>query len=115
MKAVIFILNDAALLQEVLRAWEDVGVRGVTVLNSIGLGRIKKAMYRDDAPLFPSLSEVLEKEQLSHRTLISVVDAKYVDNLIRATEKITGSLQQPNVGVLFTLAVDQVVGAYIGE
>ncbi len=115
MEAVVFILNDVELLQEVLRAWEAVGVRGVTVLRSSGLGRIKNAMCRDDAPLFPTLGEVLEQEELTHRTLISLVDGDTVDRLVEATEQITGSLRRPNVGVLFTLPVNRVIGAYLGS
>ena len=110
MEAVILVLNDVELLQEVIRAWESVGIRGITILKSSGLGRISNAMYRDDAPLFPSLSEIFEQEELSHRTLMSVVDSSSVDKLIAATEQITGPLAKPNTGFLFTLPVGRVVG-----
>lgn len=112
MEMAIFILNDVDLLHEVLRAWESVGVHGVTVMRSTGLGRISKAMCRDDAPLFPSLSEVLERDEISHRTLMSVVDSGVVDRLIKATEQITGPLDRPNTGFFFTLPVGRMVGAY---
>ena len=112
MEAVFFILNDVDLLHEILRVWESVGVRGVTVLTSTGLGRINHALFRDDAPLFPSLSEVLEQEHLGHRTLISVVSPEKVDALIQVTEQITGPLAQPNTGMIFTLPVGRVVGGF---
>ena len=115
METVILILNDVDLLHEVLRAWEDVGVRGVTVLRSTGLGRIGDGLYRDDAPLFPSLRELLEQDEMHHFTLMSVVDSNLVDAIIVATEQITGALTQPNTGMLFTLPVGRVVGGMRNE
>ena len=112
MEAVFFILNDVELLHEVLRAWESVGVRGVTVLTSTGLGRMNHALFRDDAPLFPSMREVFEHDHMTHRTLVSVVAPEKVDALIRVTEQVTGSLAQPNTGMLFTLPVGRVVGGF---
>jgi nitrogen regulatory protein PII len=115
METVIFILNDVDLLNEVLRAWEDVGIRGVTVLRSTGLGRIGTALYRDDAPLFPSLRELLEHDEMHHFTLMSVVDSRLVDAIIAATEQITGPLSQPNSGMLFTMPVSRVVGGQVNS
>lgn len=114
MEAVVFVLNDMDLLDEVLRAWEGIGVHGVTVLRSSGLGRITNAMCRDDAPLFPSLREVLEQDEQHHWTLLSVLEPQLVDPLIAATEQITGPLSEPNTGMLFTLPVGRVVGGYGG-
>jgi nitrogen regulatory protein PII len=115
METVILILNDVDLLNEVLRAWEEVGIRGVTVLRSTGLGRIGTALYRDDAPLFPSLRELLEHEEMHHFTLMSVVDSRLVDAIIAVTERITGPLAHPNTGMLFTLPVSRVVGGQVNQ
>lgn len=110
MEAVVLILNDVDLLHEVLQAWEANGVRGVTVLRSTGLGRIGNALYRDDTPLFPSLSDLLQRDELHHVTLLSVMDPSIVDHIIAVTQHITGPLTQPNTGMLFTLPVGRVVG-----
>ena len=110
MEAVFFILNDADLLNEVLRAWEEAGVHGVTVMRSTGLGRISGALYRDDAPLFPSLRELIERDEVHHYTLLSVVDPALVDAIISVTEQITGPLTRPNTGILFTMPVNRVRG-----
>ncbi len=110
MEAVVLILNDVDLLHEVLRAWDEIGVRGVTVLRSTGLGRIGNALYRDDTPLFPSLSELLERDELHHFTLLSVMESSRVEQIIEITQQITGPLTAPNTGVLFTLPVGRVIG-----
>ena len=113
MEAVVLILNDVDLLNEVLRAWDEIGVRGVTVLRSTGLGRIGNALYRDDTPLFPSLSELLERDELHHFTLLSVMDSGLVDQIIAVTQQITGPLTAPNTGVLFTYPVSRVIGGML--
>ena len=113
MEAVVLILNDVDLLNEVLRAWDEIGVRGVTVLRSTGLGRIGNALYRDDTPLFPSLSELLERDEQHHFTLLSVMDSSRVDQIIAVTQQITGPLTAPNTGVLFTYPVSRVIGGML--
>ncbi|MFD3162524.1 hypothetical protein [Herpetosiphon sp. NSE202] len=110
LETLIFILNDVDLLNEVLRAWEEQGVRGVTVLRSTGLGRIGNALYRDDAPLFPSLRELLEDDEMHHFTLLSVVQSSQVEHLVAVTEQITGSLNKPNTGFIVTMPVGRVFG-----
>ncbi|MBM7843181.1 hypothetical protein [Herpetosiphon giganteus] len=110
LETLIFILNDVDLLNEVLRAWEEQGVRGVTVLRSTGLGRIGNALYRDDAPLFPSLRELLEDDEMHHFTLLSVVQSSQVEHLVAVTEQITGSLNNPNTGFIVTMPVGRVFG-----
>jgi nitrogen regulatory protein PII len=95
----------------VLDAWEEIGVPGVTVLASTGLGRIRRAGLRDDFPLLPSLHDLLESEEVHHRTLLSVVDAEdMVDKMVAAARKVIGDLEKPHTGFLFVVPVSQVYG-----
>ena len=109
---VMLVLDDIRACSTVLDAWEKVGTRGITILESTGLGRVRKAMgMRDDIPLMPSLISLLQSREERHRTLISVVDSEeMVDELIATTEQITGDLQAPNKGVIFVLPVLRAIG-----
>ena len=40
---VVFVLNDPDRSQDVLDAWEAAGIIGVTILESSGLGRVRRA------------------------------------------------------------------------
>ena len=106
---VIFILNDPDYSHDVLNAWEKVGVFGVTMLDSSGLGRVRDAI-RDDMPLMPSLSDIFKKSETQHRTFFSVVEESQIDKIVEATETVVGSLEEPNTGFLFSLPVGQVYG-----
>ena len=107
---IIFILDDIDYCHDVLNAWEDVGIIGVTMLDSSGLGRVRNAV-RDDIPLMPSLSDLFKKDETQHRTLFTVVDSEeQIDAIVKATESVVGSLDDPNTGFLFVTPVTRVYG-----
>jgi nitrogen regulatory protein PII len=108
---VVLVLGKTEMLQDILRAWQDVGAAEATVLESTGLGRVSHLLGRDDVPLFPSLRALSEDREFIHNTIFSVVDSDaMVDRLIAATERVTGDLSQPNRGILFVMPVARVVG-----
>jgi nitrogen regulatory protein PII len=108
---VIFVLDDINRCQDVLDAWEAVGIIGVTILESSGLGRVRQAGMRDDLPLMPSLSDLFKRTETHHRTLFTVVEHQdEIDAIVAATQAVIGSLDQPNTGFLFVLPVTQVYG-----
>ena len=107
---VMFVLDDVNYCHDVLNAWEDIGVVGVTMFDSSGLGRIRNAV-RDDIPLMPSLSEIFKKSETNHRTLFTVVEGEAkIEEIVKATESVIGPLDQPNTGFLFAMPVSHVYG-----
>jgi nitrogen regulatory protein PII len=107
---VMFVLDDINYCHDVLNAWEEIGVVGVTMFDSSGLGRIRNAV-RDDIPLMPSLSDIFKKSETNHRTLFTVVEGEeQIDAVVKATESVVGSLDEPNTGFLFTVPVGRVYG-----
>lgn len=109
---IMLILDDVDHTEAVLDAWEDLGVSGITILESTGLGRVRRMMgARDDVSIMPTLRSLLHSREERHRTLITVVDDEaLVDRLIAAVVNITGSLSDPHRGVIFVLPVVRAVG-----
>lgn len=108
---VVFVVDDLDHCPAILDAWEAAGVPGVTVLSSTGLGRIRRAGLLDDMPLMPSLHDLLEREEVNHRTLLSVVDSQeMVDKMVSVAEQVVGNLEDPHTGFLFVVPVAQVYG-----
>jgi nitrogen regulatory protein P-II 1 len=108
---VVFILDDPTWCSGILDAWESVGVSGITILESSGLGRIRKAALREDLPLMSTFSEILKHHETSHRTLFSVVEGQeLVDQIIQVTQEAVGDLEEEDNGFLFVLPVSQVHG-----
>ncbi len=113
MYLILFILHDPEKLEQVLTAWEDAGVGGITILASTGLGRMKmNSALRDDLPLIPSLHDIISHEENLNRTLLTMVNGEaMVDKVVAVTEEITGQLALPNTGVLAVLPVARLYGA----
>jgi nitrogen regulatory protein P-II 1 len=100
------VLDNPGLLNDVLEAWTDVGARGVTILESTGVHRVRSTVSERDAPFMLGFSRLLRTDQVGHNTLFTVVpDMEIVERLVAATEEIVGDLSQPNTGVLFALPV----------
>lgn len=113
---ILLVLDDVNQCSRILEAWETQGVGGVTILESTGLGRVRKVSIRDDMPLMPSLSRLLQTREERHRTLFTVVETDdMVDQVIDATETILGNMENPHNGVIFVLPVSRVVGLHGGQ
>lgn len=109
---ILFVLHNAEMLEEVLDAWEETGVSGVTILHSSGLGRVRQGHgLRDDLPLIPSLKSLFEHEESFSRTLFTVItNETLIEKIVAATEKVVGNLTQPETGLLVVMPVMQVYG-----
>lgn len=112
-KCVVVVIPNLEKVHEVLRAWEALGVPGVTMIDTIGMASLRQWVGRDDVPLVPSLRSLLESAEAAfhHRTLFSVVPDDFdLEGLIRETERILGPLEDPETGFLFVLPVLEVRG-----
>jgi hypothetical protein len=115
-KMIIMVLDDVDKLHEVMDAWQAAGAGGVTILESSGLGRLILAGGRDDLPLFPRLRNLLEKDEIHHRTLFTVLEDRIdIEAFFDATEAVVGPLDTPNSGVILALPVLSARGVISGE
>ncbi len=113
---VVLVLDKSDQCSSILDAWESAGAKGITIIESTGLGRVRRAALRDDLPLMPSLHDLLRGAESNHRTLFSVVDSQVqVDDLIAATQVVTGDLAQPDTGLMFVVPLLQVLGQPAAE
>ncbi len=98
----LLVLHNPEKLDELLNAWEEAGVQGVTIFPSTGLGRLRQfSTLRDDLPLMPSINNLLRHEETTNRTLITIVDDEaLIERLIETTETIIGKLDDGNTGML---------------
>ena len=110
---VVVVMSDVQKCEDVLDAWQKLGVSGVTILESLGAHRIQQARaMRDDLPLLPSLRHLLEGEEYHHRTAFVVLDDDFdLDGLIAATEQaVGGDFDAPDTGILFVVPVTRALG-----
>jgi hypothetical protein len=111
MKLILFVLQDARKLLDLLTAWKEAGASGATVLFSTGMGRLHlTAPLLDDLPLMPSISDFYVHDEEMSRTIFTIVRDEMVEKIISVTEQIVGDLNKPGTGILVVLPADSVHG-----
>jgi hypothetical protein len=117
MYLILLVIDDPDKLEDLLIAWEEVGVPSATVLFSTGMGRIRQLQgWRDDMPLIPSLRDFYEGPENLNRTIFATVkDEAQIDAIAAATQKVIGDLDQGESGLMLVLPVLRAYGANKGE
>ena len=108
---IVAIVTEMRICHDVIRVWEEAGVPGATILDSIGMRHLQQRAKRDDLPLIPSLRSMLEQDEYNHRTIFSVVpDGFDIEDLVRRTEALVGDFDAPHTGLLFVVPVTMIRG-----
>jgi hypothetical protein len=112
MYMILFVLNDPDRLDDIMYAWEEAGVSGITILPSTGLGRLRqKEGLRDDLPLMPSLEDFYHPKDDINHTLFTIVESETLaHDVVQATERVVGSLDEPENGILVILPTVSIHG-----
>jgi len=91
----MLVLDNPDHLEPVLEVWEQIGVRGATIVESTGIHHLR----RKNVPMryFYQASGLVEE---GHVTLFVIVESeRLVEDCLHAAEIITGNLNEPNTGV----------------
>jgi len=109
MYLLIMVLDDSNRLNEVLGAWREAGVPGITVLESTGINRL---LPRHAAqPMFAGFSQMFAGGRVGHQTIFALIDSlSLADDAVSATEEVLGDLNQPHTGIIFALPVAEAWG-----
>ncbi len=95
MYMIMFVLDNPDQLDEILTAWEGVGIRGATIVESTGIQRLR----RNQIPMRYLFATTGFKEK-GHLTLFVIVNSeKLVHACLAATEQVVTDLNNPNTGV----------------
>jgi hypothetical protein len=102
----VLVIDNLEYEPDILAAWEQAGVPGVTVFDTLGSRRVGDDTGRDDLPLIVSLRTVLSSEESNNRTLFTVVDDDAVlERAIQAVQKIVGDFRARHTGIMFVVPV----------
>lgn len=105
MYMIFFVLDNPDRLNEILEAWEGVGVRGVTIVESTGMHR----MRRQFIPM--RYVSGFASQERNHLTLFVIVKGEaLVRDCLSAVEQVIGNLDGPNTGVFAAWPLSLVKG-----
>ena len=111
MHIIFFVLDDPKKLDPILDAWQKVGIRGVTIIESTGIRR--RTSQKEHIPMrFASfIPELMVGGEEGNLTLITIVrDERKIEKCIQATETIVGDLSEPNTGILSAWPLSHIKG-----
>ena len=106
-----FVLNKIEKLDMLLSALNDAGIKGATVLNSIGMaGELSGLSSEDDSHIISSFRAFFTSGKTENRTIFTVIDKKQLSAASEAIRGVVGDLSKPNTGVLFAAPAIYVEG-----
>lgn len=105
MYMLFFVLDDPDRLNEILEAWEKVGVRGVTIVESTGMHRVRRQFI----PM-RYISSLISQEENHLSLFVIVKDELQVQACLNAAEQVVGNLDGPNTGVMAAWPLSLVKG-----
>ena len=103
MKLVMLILNKTECLDELLEEFAEAELPGATIVDSRGMVQELNEV-EDDFRIAGSLRNFFAPAHSENKTVFMVVKDEDVATVS------TGGLENPDTGILFTLAIDDVEG-----
>ncbi len=101
-KKLCFLIIKEDFLDEVLETFLELDIRGATVLDSVGMGRI----LAYEIPIFAGLRSIIPGNRPYNKTIFTIIDEKKLVPLVAAVEQICGDFSESGTGVIFTVPVD---------
>jgi nitrogen regulatory protein PII len=110
MYLLVSVLEETEKLTEIMDGFAKIGIKGSTVLDSTGMGRVLMRA-RTTLPVMEQINKVITDLQSSNKTIITVIQNKDIlDHAIRIVKSLCGDLCQPGKGILFALPLEIVEG-----
>ena len=106
MKLLLIVLNKEELLDDLIQAFLEVDVRGATIVDSVGMGRI----LSHDIPIFAGLKGLLSGNRPHNKTILTVVQDEQVEPVVRVFEEVVGPVAEAGNGLLVALPIDAIYG-----
>jgi len=104
-KLVFIVLNTVELLEEIIEYMVEMDVRGGTVLDSVGMGRI----LAYDIPIFAGFREMMVGSRANNRTLMTTIPDKIFDDFMEGLDRIV-NFDEPGTGVAFAVDIHKTYG-----
>lgn len=102
MQLFIAIINDPDDVTEILDEFLEIGIKGATVIDSEGMGHLLAGRI----PLFSRFAE-MEQDHRHNKTIFAILHSdEYLQKAVKAVENVTGDLENPDSGVVFSLPIN---------
>ena len=108
MQLLILVLNKIECLEDILEQFAEEGIQGATVIDSRGMAQ---SLYNhDELKFIASLRLLLDPSHQENKTIFVVLPEDKISVVSRIVNDITGGLNNPDTGILFTVPVQHIEG-----
>ena len=111
MELLVLILNKTEYLKDILSSFMEKDIRGATILDSQGMAH--NLCEYNELRFMGSLRLLLDPEHPEHKeskTVLVVVEKEKIPVISEIVNSITGGLDKPDTGVIFTVPVGYTEG-----
>ena len=109
------VLEQPEHLVAILEGFANIGIKGSTVMNSTGMGRVLMKAGAG-GPAMEEISKMIANGESSNKTIFTVVKEKdLLDKAIDIVKSLCGDLCEPGKGILFAIPLAYVDGLPEGD
>lgn len=106
MEVLVIVLNKTEKLEDLMMEFTKSGIRGATIVDSMGMIRVLADDHIDDIPIFGSLKMMLNENRPFNKTIFTVLNSDKVSVAIDCVKRVIGDLNKEGVGIMFTVPVN---------
>ena len=108
MQVATIVLNKTECLEELLKRFVEARLNGATILDSRGMAM--ELADHDELRFIGSLRMLMEPKHKENKTILMVIADDQVALVSRILNEVTGGLDKPDTGILFTTPVSYMEG-----
>ena len=108
MKLLVIVLNKVECLDKLLTTFGKQHIPGATILDSKGMAQ--ELGEHDELRFLGSLRLLMNPAHKENKTIFMVISEEKVAAVSKIVNEVTGGLDHPDTGILFTLPIDYVEG-----
>lgn len=109
MQLLVLVLNKVEVLEDLMTQMASGGISGATILSSTGMATALMHS-EEEVPMFGILRKVFNPDRVESKTIFTVLKDEQIDTAKEIINRVTGGLENPNTGILFTLPINSVEG-----
>lgn len=106
----VIVLNQVHSLNPLLEAFSQNGIMGATILNSQGMAHSLYENAQEEIHLFGNLRILLDPQRKDSKTILMVCRESDIPTISAVVNEVTGGLDKPDTGILFTVPVNYMEG-----
>lgn len=110
MQLFVLILNKTECLPKLLGEFLSAGIKGATIYDFMGEVQYIGHETVEPPPIFGSLRKFINPDHEQNKTVLVILRDEQVEAARAIVNKVTGGLDKPGTGIIFTVPVSFVEG-----